>query len=93
VSEPVFVSTYRWLDTFGRMRMVDIFRTDPVTREIRVYAIGEDDAQVLVAAVDADGKFTRLVHTETVKYGFDTAAAWNNLIDLCRMAHGSTNIY
>jgi len=90
--EQEFVTSYRWLDSYGRLRTVDIF-TEP-TAERRVWAYSVDDGgKVLVATVGADDKFARLVASEAVKYGLDTAAAWNNLIELCRFAHATGAVY
>lgn len=103
-----YVSTYRWLDLHGRPRSVDLLIDDPDTRRICAYAPPEDrgpddqgtddrspDDQgaepVLVAVLDADGKFLRLA--SAASYGLDTAAAWNNLFDLCRAAQGHQGAY
>jgi hypothetical protein len=83
-----FASTYRWLDRHGEYRKIDIFVDTAPTREVEAFAAGEEGEPVLVARLDAHGKFTRLARAESVQYGLDTAAAWNNLYDLCRSAHG-----
>jgi hypothetical protein len=84
------VTTYRWLDKYGQLRKVDIFVGPAPEREVEAFAAGEDPP-VLVARLDDHGKFTRLERTEALAYGLDTAAAWNNLYDLCRSAHGHRN--
>lgn len=88
-----YISTYRWLDLYGRARSVDIYLDDEVDRRVRVYATDNDGNAVLVAAVDENGKFTRLVREQAVTYGLDTAAAWNNLIELCRFANNHHSVY
>jgi hypothetical protein len=83
-----FVSTYRWLDRHGEYRRIDIFVGPAPTREVEAYANDPDGDPVLVARLDAHGKFSRLERSASIPYGLDTAAAWNNLYDLCRSAHG-----
>ncbi len=91
VDNAKLVTTYRWLDKYGQLRKVAIFLGPAPEREVEAYAIPVDDAEgepVLVARLDERGKFTRLQRSEAIAYGLDTAAAWNNLYDLCRSAHG-----
>lgn len=93
------VTTYRWLDKYGQLRRISIFVGPDPQREVEAYAAADSDrdgdidavdaAPVLVARMDESGKFTRLQHEIATRYGLDTAAAWNNLFDLCRSAHGT----
>lgn len=93
MAETEYVSTYRWLDLFGRPRVVDIFVEDNETRRISAYAREDVGDPVLVAVLDPDGKFLRLASAKAAMYGLDTAAAWNNLFDLCRAAQGHRGAY
>jgi len=93
VDNPRLVTTYRWLDKYGQLRKVDIFVGAAPERKVEAYANSDGVAgdPVLVARLDEHGKFTRLQHSQAIAYGLDTAAAWNNLYDLCRSAHGERN--
>jgi hypothetical protein len=84
MDNPTLVTTYR------QLRKVKIYRGVAPEREVEAYAdtVGDGEEPVLVGRLDVHGKFTRLNHTEAATYGLDTAAAWNNLYDLCRSAQG-----
>ena len=84
----VLVQAYRWLDTHGRPQRLSIY-AEPVP-DARVWAYADDGE--LVAAVTAEGKFMRRAGAD-VTYGVDTAAAWNDLIELCRHAHTAHNVW
>ncbi len=91
--ERKYVTTYRWLDSYGRPRSVDVFTEPTSSRRVWAYATGAGGNPVLVATMSADGKFARLTRDEAIGYGLDTAAAWNNLIELCRFAHSTGSVY
>lgn len=88
-AEERFVRTYRWMDTFGVARALDIY-AEPV-RDARVWVYTHDSGdRRLVAMVTADGRFIR--HSALGREcGLDTAAAWNDLIEVCRHAHIARN--
>jgi hypothetical protein len=83
-------TTYRWLDRFGQLRKIKIYVGPAPDRQVEAFADMDGDAEdpVLVARLDEHGKFSRLHRETAIQYGLDTAAAWNNLYDLCRNAHG-----
>lgn len=80
-----FVMAYRWLDRHGQKRSVDILAD--ADAQVWAYASKNDGTPVLIGFVDANGKFSRLAQAQAIEYGMDTAAAWNDLIELCRQAH------
>jgi len=87
VSEQTRFTTYRWFDRYGNARAVEIFHEDD-TRDCRVWAYtGPDDARILVGFMDTAGKFTRLQRSDAERLGLDTSATWNDLFELCRIAH------
>ena len=85
-----FVRTYRWMDTFGSPRALDIY-AEEATRDARVWVyLGDGDTRRLVAMITPEGRFLR--HSELGREcGLDTAAAWNDLIEICRHAHIAYN--
>lgn len=83
------VRTYRWMDTFGAVRALDIYAEPTRDARVWVYTRAGDDRQ-LVAMVTPDGRFMR--HSALGREcGLDTAAAWNDLIEVCRHAHIARN--
>jgi len=82
------VQAYRWLDTHGEVRCLSIYAEAVSDARVWAYAEGGD----LVAAMTTEGKFMRRAGAD-VAYGLDTAAAWNDLIEVCRHAHTAHNVW
>ena len=70
------------------MRSLSIYAESVPDARVWAYADGGD----LVAAVTAEGKFMRRAGADE-EYGLDTAAAWNDLIEMCRQAHTAHNVW
>jgi hypothetical protein len=76
--------TYRWTDSHGQDGALDIAAEPGADRPVRAYATTpEDDARTLVAFVTRAGD--PAWSTERLNScGLDTAAARNDLIEVCR---------
>ncbi len=76
--------TYRWTDSHGQDGVLDIAAEPGSDRPVQAYASTlEDDARTLVAFVTRDGD--PAWSTERLNScGLDTAAARNDLIEVCR---------
>jgi hypothetical protein len=83
-----FLTSYRWTDSYGRERSLDIFVESAADPRVWVYTPDEDD-RVLVALVSNDGTVSRSTPALTAS-GMDTAAAWNDLVEICRRARLTT---
>ena len=82
------MQAYRWLDTHGQTRSLSIYAEPVPDARVWAYAAGGD----LVAAVTSEGKFLR--RTVVARdCGMDTAASWNDLIEVCRHAHTAHNVW
>jgi hypothetical protein len=82
-----YTGTFQWFDRFGHPRLVDVYADRGADARVWAYARGDDGTPVLVAGVGREGNFVRLVASRAVTYGLDTAAAWNDLFEICRKAH------
>jgi hypothetical protein len=91
--EHAFYTTVRWLDRHGVNRSADVLTEPGPDARVWAYANNDDGSRTLIGAMHSDGKFFRLSAANAGGYGMDTAAAWNNLIEVCRRAHIRSNPY
>jgi len=78
-----YLGTYRWIDSHGRERELELFGAVSGGPGVQAYAPDRGAGRVLVAAMSADGRFSWDPGQASAS-GLDTTAARNDLAEICR---------